>query len=396
MRIACTQELHGCGGPGTFFLCPAETAADALAETYGGTVQLIYLDPPFGTGDTFHMRLSSGSKTVRLPVFSDKLDEDAYVAWMRPILMGCRKLLSPTGSLYLHIDYRMNARMRLLMDEIFGRNNFMNEIVWCYRSGGRSTRYYPRKHDSILFYRKGRNVFFNIDAVGKPRGPEKRNHMKRFTDDAGRVCFSIKSAGKTYVYYEDTPVYPSDVWTDIEHLQQKDAERVGYATQKPEALLSRIIQASSRPGDLVADLFSGSGTTAAAASKLGRRFLVADASPFALYTLRARQLKNASAPSLLDGAHQLLLRYPAEEAPAEFHYEIKAEDGRQYALIDRARFDAAHPPVYAALGTVKDGRFLPGLTDCAPRLPIRLDLTGLLEPVFQFTDTLGRQAFYRL
>src|SRR5690606_30562996 len=107
--------------------------------------------------------------------------------------------------------------------------NFMNEIIWCYKSGGRSTRYYPRKHDTILFYRKSAKVFFDIYAVGRPRGPEKRNHMKRYIDEDGRVCFSIRSAGKVYTYYEDTPVFPSDVWDDIEHLQQKDSERVGYA-----------------------------------------------------------------------------------------------------------------------------------------------------------------------
>lgn len=225
-----------------------------------------------------------------------------------------------------------------MLDEIFGKANFMNEIIWSYKSGGRSTRHYPRKHDTILFYRKSAKVFFNISAVGTPRGPERRNHMKRFIDEEGRICFTIRSGGKLYTYYEDTPIYPTDVWSDIEHLQQRDRERVGYGTQKPEALLRRILLASSRPGDLVMDLFSGSGTTAAAASKLGRRFVVVDASPFALYTLRARQLACGSILSLFEGEHDLLLSYAADETPAELDYSIRREGAHCRVQVTTARF----------------------------------------------------------
>ena len=255
MRIFCTSERHANGGPGEFILARAEEALDSLLADYRGQVQVIYLDPPFGTGDIFHSKIGK----LTLPTYADDMEESAYLSWMRTILSGAWELLCPSGSLYLHIDYRMSAKLRLLLDELFGTKNFMNEIVWCYKSGGRAMHYYPRKHDTILFYRKSAKVFFDISAVSHPRGPEKRNHMKRFIDEQGRICFTIRSAGKLYTYYEDTPVYPSDVWDDIEHLQQKDTERVGYATQKPEALLNRVILASSRPGDLVCDLFSGSG-----------------------------------------------------------------------------------------------------------------------------------------
>lgn len=396
MRIVCTEELHRNGGPGTFHLLRAEDAVDQLFAAYGGKVQVIYLDPPFGTGDTFHLKLSAGNRSLNLPAFTDKLSEAEYLSWMRRVLTGCHRLLSPSGSLYLHIDHRMNAKMRLMLDDIFGASNFMNEIVWCYKSGGRSTRYYPRKHDTILFYRKSRSVYFDITAVGKPRGPEKRNHMKRFVDASGRVCFSIRSGGKVYTYYEDTPVYPSDVWDDIEHLQQKDKERVGYGTQKPEALLRRIILASSKPGDLVMDLFSGSGTTAATASKLGRQFVVADASPFALYTLRSRQLKNFSALSLLSGEHGMRLVYPSEDTPAELNYELSEKNGRRYVTLYTARFDAAHPLVYAALGTADGKCFYPMATDCCPQIPFRFPLGSIAKPVVQIVDSLGHQAFFEL
>ncbi|MEA4940512.1 MAG: site-specific DNA-methyltransferase [Christensenella sp.] len=396
MRIDCTSEIHQNGGPGEFLSARAEDALQSLLESYKGNVQVVYLDPPFGTGDVFHVRVHAQKRQFTIPAYTDQLDEAEYLRWMRVILSGARELLCDSGSLYLHIDYRMSAKLRLLLDEIFGAQNFLNEIVWCYKSGGRSTRYYPRKHDTILFYRKSAKVYFNISAVGHPRGPEKRNHMRRFVDDEGRICFTIRSAGKLYTYYENTPMYPSDVWDDIEHLQQKDKERVGYATQKPEALLNRVILASSRPGDLVCDLFSGSGTTASAASKLGRRFLALDASPAALYVLRARQLQNASVLSLLDGEHALTLRYPKSDAPASLNASIETRRGVRVALLQQASFETGIPLVYAAVGAEQDGCFYPYATDCEPKLPLELPLDGLTRPVIQICDIYGRQAFFTI
>ena len=396
MRVFCTSERHANGGPGEFYLSRAEEALSGLLKDYRGKVQVVYLDPPFGTGDVFHSKVSSGRTRLSLPTYWDTMEEPAYLAWMKTVLTGARELLCESGSLYLHIDYRMSAKLRLMLDEIFGEQNFMNEIVWCYKSGGRATKYYPRKHDTILFYRKSAKVFFDITAVGRPRGPEKRNHMRRFIDENGRICFTIRSAGKIYTYYEDTPVFPSDVWDDIEHLQQKDTERVGYATQKPEALLNRVILASSQKGDLVCDLFSGSGTTAAAASKLGRRFLAVDASPIALYTLRARQLEAMSAHSLLEGDNELLLHYPADETPAQISAKIAVVRGKRVVQLEEASFTPAYPLVYAAVGTIENGVFLPVSTDCRPKLPLSLPVYEIANPIIQIEDAFGHIAFFDL
>ncbi len=397
MRIFCTEELHAAGGPGTFLLGSAEALSAQLIAQYAGKVQLIYLDPPFGTGDTFRVKLYADKRAVSVPLYADaRTAPDEYVDWMRGILRNCQALLAPSGSLYLHIDHRMNAHMRLLLDEIFGKSNFMNEIIWCYRSGGRSTHFYPRKHDVILFYRKSPQVFFDITAVGMPRGAEKRNHMKRFIDADGRVCFSIRSGGKVYTYNEDTPVYPSDVWADIEHLQQKDSERTGYATQKPEKLLHRILLASSRPGDLVLDLFSGSGTTAAVAAKLGRRFLVSDASPYALYTLRARQLGSASSPSLLSNEHEMLLRYPEDRAEASAEATVQLVRGRPYLVVQSASFPGDDTPlIYAAAGRVEGARFFPVSSSLHPARQLRLALDTADAPVLQICSAAGHTAFFQ-
>ena len=394
MRIYCKAEQHDIGGPGTFFLARSEKLLPKLIEEYKGKVQLIYLDPPFGTGDSFQRNGEKGDGS-RIPLFRDDMPEAEYLKWMRTILTGCHALLSPSGSLYLHIDWRMNAKLRLMLDEIFGQENFMDEIIWGYKSGGRATRFFPRKHDTILFYRKSRRVYFNITAVGQPRGPERRNHMKQFVDQDGRVGFSIRSRGKLYTYYEDDLIYPSDVWTDIEHLQQKDKERLGYATQKPEALLERIILASSREGDLVADLFSGSGTTAAVAVKTGRRFLAVDASPLSLITLRKRLLSLAASPTLLDepdaAAHSLTLNYPANRNKCDISCSI---DEKAVTITAAELNRCSCPLAYAAIGYEKGHVFYPTRTITKAKLPLKLPLPkGVDHPVIQLVNAFGDQSF---
>lgn len=394
MRIYCKAEQHDVGGSGSFFLARSEKLLPSLIETYGGKVQVIYLDPPFGTGDSFQ-RKGEKEASASIPLFRDDMPEAEYLRWMRTILFGCHALLSPSGSLYLHIDWRMSAKLRLMLDDIFGPDNFMDEIIWGYRSGGRATRFYPRKHDTILFYRKSRRVYFNIAAVGQPRGPEPRNHMKQFVDQNGRIGFSIRTRGKLYTYYEDDLIYPTDVWTDIEHLQQKDKERLGYATQKPVALLERIILASSREGDLICDMFSGSGTTAAVAVKNGRRFLAADASPLALITLRKRLLSIASSPTLLDDPSvmqkPMILHYPASRFKSEVEFAVEGAN----VLITRVELDRRPASLaYAAIGYEQDRVFHPARTVTKPRLPLKLPLpAGMERPVIQLVNAYGDQVF---
>ena len=207
---------------------------------------------------------------------------------MAKVLICCRELLSEDGSIYLHIDYRLSGVMRRTMDEIFGEANLMNEIIWSYKSGGRAIKHFSRKHDTILFYRKSKSVYFNIKAAGVMRGSDRRNHMKRRADEDGRIYYAIRSNGKEYRYYEDAPVYPGDVWTDISHLQQRDPERTGYATQKPVKLLERLLLPVTQPGDLVCDLCCGSGTALAAAQGLGCRVAGVDMSPEAVLIARSR------------------------------------------------------------------------------------------------------------
>ncbi len=165
---------------------------------------------------------------------------------------------------------------------------FLNEIVWSYESGGRAKKYFSRKHDTILLYARSKDYHFDLRRVPLARAEHRKNHMRRCVDENGRSYSQITTGGKVYRYYDDAPVYPGDVWSDISHLQQKDPERTGYPTQKPLKLLERLLLPVVREGDMVADLCCGSGTAMEAAQSLGCRFVGVDKSPEAILTTASR------------------------------------------------------------------------------------------------------------
>ena len=325
--IRCASErLAGKQSAGTLIQGTMPGCAKELLERYEGQVQMVYLDPPFGTGKRFDMKVRigedgyrTGSPSMMLIAYDDRWPDRAeYMHMMRRTLELARALLKKEGTIFLHIDSRMHAHMRLLMDEIFGENNFLNEIIWSYQTGGRARTYFPRKHDVILFYAKSRSYYFSLKSVPVARGITRSNHMRRGVDEDGRTYRSIVSAGKEYRYYDDEPAYPGDVWDDISHLQQKDPERSGYETQKPVKLLERIIRCSTQEDDLVCDLFAGSGTTAVAAAQLGRRFLCVDQSPLAL-SCACKRLRQ------LPGGKKRDICYEVEAPCGEDDCEVVAE-----------------------------------------------------------------------
>ena len=263
-----------------------------------GKAQCVYLDPPFMTGEKFmrsrpygEQGWKNGKPSPRYPAYEDRYtSEKEYLFLLRRLIVAARNLLKDTGVFYLHLDWRMAAPARIMCDKVFGKTRFLNEIIWAYESGGRSRRYFSRKHDVILLYAKGPKYFFDLTRVPMSRGEKRRNHMARGVDEQGRMFSRITSNGKEYRYYDDEPVYPGDVWTDIGFLQQRDPERTGYATQKPVKLLERLLLPVTNPGDLVVDLCCGSGTTLAAAESLGCRFAGMDVNPEAV-AVAANRLK---------------------------------------------------------------------------------------------------------
>lgn len=270
-----------------------------------GKVDLIYIDPPFDSKADYRTRISlPGGDVEQKPTtieqfgYADMWKDGtvSYLRYMYPRLVLMRELLSDRGSIYVHIDWHVGHYVKVLLDDIFGKDNLVNEIVWHYQSGGIPQKCFARKHDTILFYSKGNNSRFNVNEANFPRNKcqacghviEKWNNLKKEKDENGRIYRTIKSNGHIYRYYDDEPVLLPDVWFDISHIQQKDPQRTGYATQKPEALLERIIKASSNEGDLVCDFFGGSGTTAAVAERLKRRWITTDIGKPATLVMRKR------------------------------------------------------------------------------------------------------------
>jgi len=410
-KIDCTAELHMNESLGGTLLRGDITSLDL--SRYYGQVQCVYIDPPFYTGDEFEFRMrygregwEKGTQVLTLPAYSDAKDgKDAYLSLIRVMLTKAHDLLSDTGALFLHLDSRMNAYARLLCDEIFGENNFINEIIWAYQSGGRSRRHFSRKHDVILFYAKTKNLFFDITRVPIPRTQNRDNHMRRTVGEDGRSCRTIRVGGKLYTYYDDDPVYPDDVWTDVSHLQQKDPQRTGYDTQKPRALLDRIIRCSTKPGDLVADLCCGSGTTLISAHENGCRYLGVDIGRNAVSICRKR---------LLDTA--LTLIAPIDDTPVLLDAEVLPGIGyhavtlRDYRLCeaDRERLSAltnGRPPEGLDLidqwsvGFMRDGVFNVHTSAArkkqTPDIAVQLDLPVLRgDPVLETVDILGNRTLW--
>jgi len=260
-------------------------ALEVLRALPDAHIDLIYVDPPFATGR--RMRGAGGSYDDRTPG-----GLDAYLTWLESILGETRRVLAPKGSIFVHLDFRAVHHARVALDRLYGAHRLVNEIVWCYSVGGKSPRSFGRKHDTILWFARDAHHHFFADAVRVPR--RAGSHMKVELDEDGRAV-QVKrdrKTGKLYRYPVHAGKVPEDWWTDIETLNRGDRERTGWPTQKPEALLARIIAAASPEGGLVADFFSGSGTTATVAHRLGRRWLAVDAAPAAC-AIAARRLAEA-------------------------------------------------------------------------------------------------------
>lgn len=263
----------------------------ALLEKYAGRIQLIYADPPFFTNRRYPARVGRGEDS-RKPQewqlaegYPDHwTDIEAYLDMLYPRLVLMHRLLAPNGTLYLHLDWHANAYARLLLDEIFGADRLLNEIVWVYHGPSPIRRAFNRKHDTILVYTKGKDYTFNVDDVRQPYNP---NTVKTFASSSKAGFGKVPNLKRGKV--------PEDWWY-FPVVARLHSERTGYPTQKPEALLERILLASSNLGDLVADFFCGSGTTPVVAARLGRRFIANDVTWRAVHTTRCRLITQPGTP----------------------------------------------------------------------------------------------------
>jgi DNA modification methylase len=263
-------------------------ALTALLPTLAGQVDLLYIDPPFGTGADF---TAKGEGIAYSDRWEDGLGE--YLSTMLEQLELFRALLSDRGTIFVHCDWHVSHYLRCLLDEVFGADAFKNEIVWRYRRWPTKTRAFQRMHDVLFWYGPSRG---EAHAWTQPYEKLAKSTLETWGTKRQVADFSTGRRKPSQTDEETKGAPMSDVW-EIGIIAPIARERVGYPTQKPEALLRRVIEAASRPGDLVADFFSGSGTTLAVAEKLGRRWIGCDAGRVAIETTKKRLLGLRITPS---------------------------------------------------------------------------------------------------
>lgn len=401
------------------------SVARSLGAELEGKIDLLYLDPPFATGDDFSAALAVGenaprsvraarSSGVEGPAYCDRWvgGAAAYLDMLVPRLLAFRSLLSTHGSLFVHVDRRLAPYVRLVLDEIFGSDQLVNEIIWCYTGpSSPGMKGFANKHDVIFWYANGPRWTFNVDPVRLPyKESTLRNEGRRtgFTTGNPDLVVRLNPRGK----------FPEDWWM-LPVEAPASVRRTGYPTQKPERLLERILLAASNPGDLVADFFCGSGTTLAVAERLGRRWLGCDSSDLAVHTSRKRILGlEGRGPFSVERLLPLQGRAPAD--PARVHlrwsepregllpalelagFELKDPEAVPSALRDRARHWSDWIDFVALSWEGKPGPLVPELVTYRSRSHRSLPLSfpgprgarsGRQTPRMEVVDILGRSSW---
>lgn len=251
-------------------------------------VKLIYIDPPFSTRKDFK---AYGEEQK---AYSDKLSGSIFLEWLRERLILLRELLTDDGSIYVHLDHRKGHYVKVLLDEIFGEGNFLNDITWRYSTSGAYPNYYARNNDKILFYKKTNNyTFYNNRIFDEFDYAKKVASGSKIIEEKDEKYYFYNGEKRTFLKQM------TEVWIDIDKVKRDGKEIIGYPTQKPEALLERIIRASSNEGDIVLDCFAGSGTTPTVAEKLNRKWIAIDVGKFSIYTIQKRMLNINSKENIL-------------------------------------------------------------------------------------------------
>lgn len=295
-----------------------EYMKELLKRGFAGAFRLIYIDPPFFTRSSFNASVKltdADGKThgVHHQAYDDKFDRslECYIENMSARILMMRDLLADDGLMWIHLDWHSSHYIKLVLDELLGAGNFVNEIIWCYKSGGSGKRHFARKHDTILVYSKTDSYFINVPSEKSYNRDYKAYRfkgVKEYQDEKG--------------WY--TLVNMKDVW-NIDMVGRTSAERTGYATQKPLELARRIIEASTEEGDLVGDFFCGSGSVLEAAHLIGRKFAGCDSEELAAAMSRKR-LKKAGAEFRFLRQHEIMARSGA--ADIEVISKDALEDGR--------------------------------------------------------------------
>lgn len=348
-------------------------SACAYLKEKGVKVDLVYIDPPFASGADYakkvyirrNPKVADAIKQAETEVDSEELrnfeekmygdvwDKERYLNWMYENLMAIKSVMSDTASIYVHLDWHIGHYVKILMDEIFGEDKFRNEIVWCYTGPTNQKNNFPRKHDLIFLYDKSEQYVFNSDSV--------RIGFKKSTKTGGKTSLAGKQNDSVLEELDKKGKIVEDWWIDIADLGKVHTQDVGYATQKPEALLERIIKASSNEGMLVADFFGGSGVTAAVANRLGRKFIHCDIGINSIETTRDRLRKAGAEFEVME----------IKDGVSLYRNPVQTMDKLKNLIPGLRNEDALDKFWEGSIYDTKDGMlpvYLPNLMDSSTRL----------------------------
>lgn len=348
-------------------------SACAYLKDKGMKVDLVYIDPPFASGADYakkvyirrNPKVAEAIKQAETEIDSEELrnfeekmygdvwDKERYLNWMYENLMAIKSVMSDTASIYVHLDWHIGHYVKILMDEIFGEDKFRNEIVWCYTGPTNQKNNFPRKHDLIFLYDKSEQYVFNSDSV--------RIGFKKSTKTGGKTSLAGKQNDSVLEELDKKGKIVEDWWIDIADLGKVHTQDVGYATQKPEALLERIIKASSNEGMLVADFFGGSGVTAAVANRLGRKFIHCDIGINSIETTRDRLHKAGAEFEVME----------IKDGVSLYRNPVQTMDKLKSLIPGLRNEDALDKFWEGSIYDTKDGMlpvYLPNLMDSSTRL----------------------------
>lgn len=313
----------------------AVLAGDETTPSLRGKVDLIYIDPPFDSKADYRTKVNMpGVELEQKPTvieqfaYSDTWSDGtaSYLAMITPRLILMRELLADTGSIYVHIDANIGHYVKLVLDEIFGRHNMLNEVIWHYDKFAGKITGFPANHDSLFIYRKNPTVcYFQKLRIAKDKT---KKQTARVWDSVRKMAVQARDEHGNLMYYDQNDKAVDDTWIDIPLINPMAKERLGYDTQKPEKLLERILKASCPPGGIVADFNGGTGTTVAVAEKLGLRWITTDLGKPACMIMRKRLIDQNAKPFL----YQAIGDYQVEAAKATLGRDFRIGDLSQIVL----------------------------------------------------------------
>ena len=368
-----SQEVVGKNSNHNLVLRGECLSACAYLKDKGVKVDLVYIDPPFASGADYakkvyirrNPKVAEAIKQAETEIDSEELrnfeekmygdvwDKERYLNWMYENLVAIKSVMSDTASIYVHLDWHIGHYVKILMDEIFGEDKFINEIVWCYTGPTNQKNNFPRKHDLIFLYDKSEQYVFNSDSV--------RIGFKKSTKTGGKTSLAGKQNDSVLEELDKKGKIVEDWWIDIADLGKVHTQDVGYATQKPEALLERIIKASSNEGMLVADFFGGSGVTAAVANRLGRKFIHCDIGINSIETTRDRLHKAGAEFEVME----------IKDGVSLYRNPVQTMDKLKSLIPGLRNADALDKFWEGSIYDTKDGMlpvYLPNLMDSSTRL----------------------------